>query len=241
MRIAKALASAGIGSRRTCEKYVTEGKVKLNGTVIFDLGRQVDPEKDKIQFRGSLVRLQKPIYFMLNKPKGFVTTASDPKAKKTVFDLLPADFVKEVYAKNDVRVFTVGRLDKDSTGLLLFTNNGDLANKLMHPRYQIEKWYEVKIDKPFNNEDEAKLLKGIWLSDGKAKINGFKKVTPSLLRVMLTEGKKREIRRLFAKLEYKVKSLQRVSYGPLQLKGLAIGRGRSLTQKEISLLKKITS
>ncbi len=241
MRISRLLALAGIDSRRKCEAYVLEGKVKVNGEIILDLGRQVDPEKDHVIFKRKRIQLQEPIYFMINKPKGFVTTASDPNADKTVFELLPPDLVKAIKTKNDVRVFTVGRLDKDSTGLLLFTNNGDLANKLMHPRYKVEKWYEVRIDKPFQDEDQVKLIKGMWLSDGKAKMNAVEKKSAVLLKVMLTEGRKREIRRLFAKLDYKVRALQRISYGPLKLKGLNIGQGRFLKSKEIESLNKVVS
>lgn len=241
MRISKALALAGVGSRRTCETYVLKGLVDLNGETVFDLGRQVDPEKDKLSFKGRVVKMQSPIYYMINKPKGYVSTASDPFAKKTVFQLLPPNLLSSVASEVASRVFMVGRLDKESTGLLIFTNQGELANKLMHPKYGIEKWYEVKLDRSFDREDEAKLLKGIWLSDGKAKIDQVKIKTPMVLSVMLTEGKKREVRRLFAKLDYKVKSLHRVSFGPIHLKTLTLGQGRFLRPKEIELLLKITS
>lgn len=238
MRISRVLALAGLGSRRACEKYVLSGKALLNGKAVFDLGRQVDLEKDKLVFQGKEIHLQAPTYFMVNKPKGFVSTASDPHAKKTVFDLLPPKMLNKRAVDSAVRVFMVGRLDKESTGLLLFTNQGELANKLTHPKYGIEKWYEVKIDRPFQPEDEPKLIKGIWLSDGRSKIDKLQPVTETLLKVMLTEGKKREVRRLFAKLDYKVKSLHRVSFGPLQLKTLPLGAGRFLTSKEVESLKK---
>lgn len=237
MRIARALALAGIDSRRKCEKYVLEGRVELNGDVVLDLGRQVDPGRDKLTFNGKRIRFQQQVYYILNKPAGYVTTAGDPFAKKTVFQLLPKKLTSAVQKKSDVRVFPVGRLDKESTGLLLFTNDGEMANRLMHPRYHIEKWYAVKLDKPISAEVKRKVLKGVRFKEGFAKIEKIKELSQLNYQLMLTEGKKREIRRIFEKFGYHVVKLNRISYGPLKLGSLERGKGRFLTGSEIEKLK----
>jgi len=240
MRIARALALAGVDSRRNCEQHILEGRVQVNGKAVFDLGRQVDPEKDTIKFRKKLLHFQLPIYYMLNKPRGYTTTASTLYDPKIVYSLLPPNLVKGVAAgqKSKTRVFPVGRLDRDSTGLLLFTNDGALSNKLTHPRFGVEKWYEVKLDKALELSDKAKLLKGVYLEDGKAKFYQVKKINQRLVKLMLREGKKREIRRVFEKLGYRVLQLERNTFGPLKLGVLPRGKGRYLTPSEIDKLKK---
>ncbi len=239
MRISRALALAGIDSRRKCETYVQSGYVKVNGETVYDLGRQVDPETDVVFFRGEPVVFDERVYFVLNKPKGYVTTAADPHAKRTVYDLLPRALTHKASqpGSNRTRVFPVGRLDKDSTGLLLFTNDGDLANALTHPRYGAEKWYVAKLNRAFDPRDGKRLLGGVHLPEGFVKIQEFHKISQRVLRVMIREGKKREVRRIFSATGYKVISLCRVSFGPLKLGDLELGMGRFLKGPEVRDLK----
>ena len=152
MRISRALALAGVAARRKCEAHVLAGEVAVNGQVVKDLGRQVEPDKDRITFRGKPLASQEKVYYLLHKPAGYTTTVSDPHAEKTVYELLP---------KLPARVFPVGRLDRDSTGLILFTNDGDLANRLTHPRYGVGKVYEAKLDRPLGPEILARLKQGV--------------------------------------------------------------------------------
>ena len=231
MRIARALALAGIDSRRKCEAYILRGEVAVNGEVARDLGRQVDPERDAIAFRGKPLRPETQVYFILNKLAGYTTTVADPHAQKTVFQLLPPELVKQH------RVFPVGRLDRESTGLLLFTNDGELANRLTHPRYEVGKWYEVRLDHPLDSKARSLLLKGIRLEDGIARAEQVQPVSPETVRLLLREGKKREIRCLFERLGYQVISLCRTAFGPLRLGSLRPGQGRFLPQEEIRCLK----
>lgn len=240
MRIARALALAGIDSRRKCEVHVRNGAVRVNGQVVRDLGRQVDLEKDQILFRGRPLECPWSVYFILNKPAGYTTTAQDPHAEKNVYDLLPRSLVR---ASRDpqsgrTRVFPVGRLDKDSTGLLLFTNDGELANRMTHPRYGVGKWYEVRLDRAWDPRDGKRLLAGVRLEEGIAKAEKFQPLSRRVIRLLIREGKKREVRRLFEKLEYKVVGLCRIALGPLTIQNLPSGRGRFLTPQETDRLKK---
>ena len=237
MRISRALALAGIDSRRKCEAYVLNGAVRLNGEVVRDLGRQVDLEKDDITFRGRGLQLQKFVYFILNKPMGYSTTAWDSHALKTVFDLLPGELAPRTVKNHRTRVFPVGRLDRNSTGLLLFTNDGDLANRLTHPRYGVGKWYEVKLDRALEPFDTRRLVEGVRLEEGWVNAEKLKKLSRRRLQVLIREGKKREVRRIFEKLEYEVLELCRVAFGPILLGDMPLGHGRFLTPAEVSTLK----
>ncbi len=229
MRIARALALAGVASRRKCEAHILAGEVAVNGAVIRDLGRQVEPGKDQVTFRGKLLSLQpEQVYFLLHKPAGYTTTASDPHAEKTVYELLP---------KLPARVFPVGRLDQNSTGLLLFTNDGELANRLTHPRYEVGKRYWVVLDRMLDGETRARLMQGIPLEEGIAKVEEIRPGPGHQVELLLKEGKKREIRRMFSMLGYTVKALCRVSLGPLKLGNLPLGKGRALTPTEITALR----
>jgi len=241
MRISRALALAGIDSRRKCETYVQSGYVKVNGETIYDLGRQVDTEADVILFREEPVFFEERVYFVLNKPKGYVTTAADPHAKRTVYDLLPRALTHKASqpGSNRTRVFPVGRLDKDSTGLLLFTNDGDLANALTHPRYGAEKWYVARLNRAFDLRDGKRLLAGVHLPEGFVKIQEFHTMSPRVIRVMIREGKKREVRRIFSAVGYKVLTLCRISFGPLKLGDLELGTGRFLKGAEVRDLKQL--
>ena len=233
MRIARALALAGVASRRKCETYITAGEVAVNGEVLHDLGRQVDPAKDRVTFRGKALSLQpEPIYFLLHKPAGYTTTASDPYAMRTVYHLLP---------QLPARVFAVGRLDRESTGLLLFTNDGDLAQRLTHPRYEVGKQYEVELDRPLEGKDKVQLMKGVRLEEGIARVESIQPVSGRQLRLLIREGKKREIRRIFQEVGYRVTALTRVALGPLKLGNLPSGQGRALSGAEVAALKRATS
>lgn len=237
MRISRVLALAGIDSRRKCETYVTNGGVRVNGEIVRDLGRQVDVEKDEIIFRGRALQLQKHVYYVLNKPKGYATTAWDPYAEKTVFDLLPGELAPRTVKSHRTRVFPVGRLDRDSTGLLLFTNDGELANQLIHPRYGVGKWYEVKLNRTLEPFDTRRLLEGVRLEEGWVKVQKINRLSRRRLQVLIHEGKKREVRRIFEKLEYQVLELCRVAFGPLILGEMPVGQGRFLSGIEITRLK----
>lgn len=242
MRIARAMALAGVQSRRKCEEFIRQGEVELNGEIVTDLGRQVDLNKDSIVFRGRTISSQKFVYYILNKPRGYTTTAGDAHAEKTVYELLPVKLVSHS-AKRDTRtrVFPVGRLDRDTTGLLLFTNDGDLANHLMHPRYGVGKWYEVRLDCALDPRDLNRLLKGVQLDDGPARAEKVRRLTRRKLQLLIREGRKREVRRIFEALDYEVVDLCRIAFGPILLEKMQPGEGRYLGAKEIQRLKEIIS
>lgn len=241
MRISRALALAGIDSRRKCEAFVLAGEVKVNGKIIDNLATQVDIEKDHIFFRERILVFEHSTYYILFKPTGFTTTASDPHAKKTVYEILPRKLTsKSAARKSDkTRVFPVGRLDRDSSGLLLFTNDGELSNRLLHPRYGVTKIYEVRLHRPLEVKDKKKILAGVRLKDGIAKIQRVKNVTKRVVHVWIKEGKKREVRRLFKELDYTVQTLCRIAFGPLTLGALQPGEGRFLTKSEATELKSL--
>ncbi|HNX68727.1 MAG TPA: pseudouridine synthase [Candidatus Omnitrophota bacterium] len=240
MRISHALASAGLGSRRKCEVFVTNGAISVNGEVVRDLGRQVDFEKDTIMYRSKVLQAAPHVYYIMNKPEGYVVTAQDVHAKKTVFELLPRHLVNATRqaSTNRVRVFPVGRLDKDSSGLLLMTNDGELGNKLIHPRYHVEKWYEVKLNRAWAPQDRNKMLNGFHSYDGILKLEDLRPISVRGVLVELREGKKRQIRRVFKRFGYEVVYLNRISFGPLKLGGLPLGQGRFLTSFESRELRK---
>ena len=217
-RLQKILAHAGLGSRRDCEEYILQGRVTVDGTVVRELGTRVDAEKAIIAVDGERIQLEKMVYYAVNKPKGYVSTNQDPSGRPRVIDLLPE--VPE-------RVYSVGRLDEDSTGLMILTNDGELANRLAHPRYGVEKVYRALVAGTPGPEIISKLIEGIWLSDGKVRAKRARLVgtqgEATTLELVLAEGKKREIRRMLAKLGHKVMSLTRIAIGPVVLKGLSPG------------------
>ena len=235
-RLQKILAHAGLGSRRDCEEYILQGRVTVDGKVVRELGTRVNSEGAAIAVDGERVRLEKMVYFAVNKPKGYVSTNNDPAGRPRVIDLLPD--VPE-------RVYVVGRLDEDSMGLMILTNDGELANRLAHPRYGVEKTYRALVAGTPGREILDKLTEGIWLSDGKvrAKRAGFagSQGEATTLELVLAEGKKREIRRMLAKLGHKVMSLTRIAIGPVVLKGLSSGEHRPLSRSEIDLLRKVAA
>jgi len=227
MRLNRFLASAGLGSRRGVEELITSGQVRINGRVVTDLSTQVEPN-DAVKVGSRLLHTEQKITVLLNKPTGYVCTASDERDRKTIFDLLPPNWP---------RVYHVGRLDKDSEGLLLVTNDGDLSLALTHPRYKIEKEYEVLIDKPFNPKDREKMLKGFHIIGGRAKAEKVDILGANHLKLTLTQGIKRQIRLMLYDLGYEVERLARIRLGPLKIGEMRPGEWRLLTSKEIAALK----
>ncbi len=235
MRLNRFLASCGLGSRRAVEEYITTGRIKVNGGVVSELATVVDPERDKVAFDDQpLSSGDRGLYILLNKPSGYLTTARDDFGRPTVMDL-----VKDL----SQRVFPVGRLDMNSTGLVLLTNDGELAYGLSHPRYEIKKTYLVKVEGRPQEADLARLREGIELDEGKtspAQIEvKSEESSYTLFQVEIHEGKKRQIRKMFAAIGHQVLELERIKLGELHLGALKRGEWRELTQGEISELKKL--
>jgi 23S rRNA pseudouridine2605 synthase len=234
-RLNKILAHAGVGSRRHCDDLIAAGRVKIDGAVVRDLGTKLDPENHQVAVDDHPVKGEKMVYWLVNKPKGVLCTNHDPAGRPRAVDLVP---------HIEQRVYTVGRLDEGSEGLLLLTNDGDLAAKLLHPRYGVEKTYEVQVAGNPSKDDLDQLLKGVWLSDGKVKAKFVKRMKSqgdsTWLRIILCEGKNREIRRMLAKLGHKVMKLTRTAIGPALLDRLPKGKSRKLTLPEIEALRKAT-
>ncbi len=235
-RLQKILAHAGLGSRRECEEYILQGRVTVDGKVVRELGTRVDPDAATIAVDGEKIRLERMVYFAVNKPKGYVSTNNDPAGRPRVIDLLPE--VPE-------RVYAVGRLDEESMGLMILTNDGELANRLAHPRFGVEKTYRALVAGTPGPDILSKLTEGIWLSDGKVRAKRARFVgsqgEATTIELVLAEGKKREIRRMLAKLGHKVMNLTRLAIGPVVLKGISPGEHRPLTRTEIDLLRKVAA
>ena len=231
IRLNKFIANSGICSRREADQYIQAGVVTVNGEVVTELGSKVNVMNDDIRFNGERIRGEEKVYIVMNKPKGFVTTASDPHAEKTVMDLL----------KNcKARVFPVGRLDKNTTGVLMFTNDGEIAERLTHPSYDKKKIYQVILDKPLAEEDYNKVVAGITLSDGDIKADELEYIDPEdkrKLGIEIHSGKNRIVRRIFESLGYDVKALDRVYFAGLTKKGLKKGEWRYLSESEANVLR----
>jgi 23S rRNA pseudouridine2605 synthase len=232
-RLNKYLAHAGIGSRRHCDMLIAGGRVKVDGTRVADLGLKIDPEKHKVSVDDQPVRSERLVYWVVHKPVGYLSTNTDPAGRPRAIDLLP---------HVDQRVYTVGRLDEGSEGLLLMTNDGELAFHLMHPRFGIPKTYLALVAGRPTPTDIQKLLDGVWLSEGKVKASDVRRMKPqgnsTWLRIVLTEGKNREIRRMLAQLGHKVMKLRRVAIGPVHLDKLPKGKARRLSLSEVTDLQK---
>ena len=223
MRLNRFLAAAGIGSRRHCDELIAAGRVTINGRACMDFSYQPAAE-DHVKVGGKMVRAEHRLDLMLHKPAGFVSTRSDPNARDTIFDLLPPKMP---------RLFNVGRLDTQSEGLLILTNDGELAQRLTHPRHKIEKEYEVTLDHPWNHQLTAKLLRGVNLDGERARIDRLQPVTLTRVRVILRQGINRQIRRMFFAVGYEVKRLVRIRVGSLRLGDLPRGHWRPLSATEL--------
>ncbi len=231
IRLNKYLANAGIASRREADNLIKTGLVEVNGKIITEMGYQVEPN-DEVKFNGSLISQEKKVYYALNKPKGFITTTDDPKARKTVMDLM-ANTGKE-------RIYPVGRLDRKTTGVLLFTNDGDLAKKLTHPSHGARKIYQVVLNKNLEKRDLIAIEKGVELSDGPIQVDEISYIEQKSRKnvgVVLHSGRNRIVRRIFEHLDYEVTQLDRVFFAGITKKNLSRGQWRKLTDKEVSFLK----
>jgi 23S rRNA pseudouridine2605 synthase len=230
-RLQKVLASAGVGSRRQCEELILSGRVEVDGKLVTEMGAKADPRQQEIRVDGETLSKQRTVYYLVHKPPGVVSTNYDPSGRPRVIDLLPE--ARE-------RLFTVGRLDMSSEGLMLVTNDGELANRLTHPRYGVEKTYQVLVAGAFTQNEAAALSKGVHLAEGPARASRVKvrsqKAHSTLLEVVLTEGRNREIRRLLAKVGHKVLKLKRIAIGPVRLADLPPGDHRRLTPDELRQL-----
>ncbi len=230
MRLNKFIAHAGICSRREADTLIADGKVKVNNAVIREMGYKVKTT-DKVEVDNQRIVEESFEYILLNKQRGTITTTSDEKGRKTVMDTIEH--------ATGARVYPVGRLDRNTTGLLLLTNDGDLANRLMHPSYEISKTYKVTIDREFTQDDVAKLRSGITLEDGPSKAYNIKGVEgdPYSLTLSLHEGRNRQIRRMMEALGAEVQKLSRITYAGLTMAGLRSGRWRHLKQREVNMLR----
>jgi len=227
VRLNRFLAAAGVGSRRYCDELIAAGRIIINGKICTNFSAQ-PTAGDSVKVDGKLLHAQPPLTIMLHKPAGFVSTRKDVHALDTIFDLLPQRFSG---------LFNVGRLDAQTEGLLLLTSDGDLAQRLVHPRYKIDKEYEVKLDRAWDRALAPKLLKGIFLDGERARIERLRSLTPTRLRVVLRQGINRQIRRMFDAVGYQVRHLARIRIANLRLGDLPRGDWRSLSKREIESLR----
>ena len=231
IRLNKFIANSGVCSRREADNFILAGVVTVNGEVVTELGTKVNINTDDIRFNGERLKGENKVYIVMNKPKGYVTTASDPHADKTVMDLLKAC---------PTRVFPVGRLDKNTTGVLMFTNDGEIAEKLTHPSYDKKKIYQVSLDSKLKQEDFEKILSGVELNDGVIAADELEYIEADdhrKLGIEIHSGKNRIVRRIFESLGYEVKALDRVYFAGLTKKGIKRGDWRYLTEGEVNLLR----
>lgn len=234
VRLNKFIANAGICSRREADVLISTGVIEVNGITITEMGFKVKPG-DEVKYDGQTIRTEKKQYVLLNKPKNFITTMEDPQGRKTAYQLV------EKACKE--RIYPVGRLDRNTTGLLLFTNDGDLAKRLTHPRYEVSKLYHVTLNKPIQMGELKTLLEGVELDDGsyvKAdKVDLLPEGNSREVGVELHSGKNRVVRRMFEAIGYSVTKLDRVKFASLTKKDLPRGTYRHLTEKEVAFLKMV--
>jgi 23S rRNA pseudouridine2605 synthase len=235
VRLQKVLAQAGIGSRRACEAMISDGRVEVNAEVVTEQGRRVDPERDVIRVDGA--RIPPPrrhLYLALNKPRGVVVTMDDPQGRRTVADLV-AENARRSLKKE--RLFHVGRLDADSEGLLILTNDGDFAHKLAHPSYEVPKTYIVEVTGVVSPQTLRRLRSGVTLEDGPVRPTSVKIVSSAgektLLKITLQEGRNRVVRRTMEAVGHPVRRLSRIGIGPVRLGNLQVGEYRELTREEL--------
>ncbi len=232
VRLNRFIAMAGISSRRKAEELILNGEVTVNKNVVTDLSTKVSPFTDRVAINGRIISIEeKLVYIVLNKPKDYITTARDEKNRKTVYDL--------VHTRE--RIFPVGRLDRNTTGVLLFTNDGELAHRLMHPSHRVDKSYHVELTASVDQKDIEKVKKGVHIEDGKtapARVDSIPGTKNRNLIITIHEGRNRQVRRMFEALGYEVKRLDRVQYAGLTTDGLRRGGWRYLSKPEERMLKK---
>lgn len=236
MVVARFLARAGVGSRRACEKLIGSGDITINGETITTVTTRVDPETDEVYYRGNRLALQDAVYYLLHKPAGYTCSSHDAHAGKLAIDLLSVD--------DGVRVYSIGRLDRDSEGLLLFTSDGDMAHALTHPSFEVPRIYSVDVEGTVTPAELARLEAGIVDKGEQLRANSAEiiqtKPNETRLRLALTTGRNREVRRMIAHLRHDVRRLRRTAYGPIELGNFEPGFTRRLTAGEVEALKKCT-
>lgn len=232
MRLGKYLAHAGVASRRAAEELVFAGRVSVDGEPVRDPARDVS-DGDRIEVDGAPVRLERRhVVYVLNKPAGYVSTAKDPQGRPTVVSLV----------ESRERLYPVGRLDADTTGLLLLTNDGDLAHRLMHPSYEVPRVYRAHVRHPPVREPALRRLReGVQLEDGMTAPAGARRLTPDRVELVLHEGRKRQVRRMLEEVGHRVVTLERIAFGPLRLGDLPLGRHRLLRAAEVEELRRLTA
>ena len=239
MRLQKYLSRAGVASRRAAEQMIRDGRVRVNGEIVREMGVTVEPD-DRVVVDGRAVSPEPPVWVALHKPPGYVTTRDDPQGRPTVYDLLPERFAS---------LFHVGRLDLDSEGLLLLTNEGGVANRLMHPSHEVDRVYRVDVEGTLSRQERRSLLDGVELRDGLARAHEVEVVAEdpagrgrrpgTRVRVVMREGRKREVRRLFDAIGHPVHRLVRERLGPIALGELPSGEWRELTSSEVEALRRV--
>jgi 23S rRNA pseudouridine2605 synthase len=231
-RLQKVMASAGVASRRRCEELILEGAVTVNGRVVDELPAFADPQEDVVVVNGRRLSRPQRVYYLLNKPKGVICTSHDPQGRPRAVDLVPGN----------ERVFCVGRLDADTTGLIILTNDAELTNLLTHPKYKVAKTYVAKVAARVEPEALEKLRKGVWLAEGRTGRATVKVLKSgrhdSLLEITIQQGLNRQVRRMLAKVGLPVQSLKRTRIGSLRIAGLGVGRCRPLSQAEVAALRR---
>lgn len=226
VKIAKYLSEAGVASRRKAETLVKQGVIFVNGKKMVNVAARIDPKTDKITYNGRIIGLPVQVYYLLNKPAGYTSTTEDEHAEKLIVDLVP----------KEPKVWPVGRLDKYTTGLILLTNDGDLTQKLTHPRYQIEKEYEITSNEPLTNSEIGAVQHGVKLNDGFMKPDRFEIIGDNRYRIIIHSGKKRVVRRIIEKVGKDVLQLKRLRIGGVTLDDLPLGKWKAIGYEEIKKL-----
>ena len=230
IRLNKYISDSGIASRRKSEEFILQNRVSVNNQVINSLNYKIDPETDKVYLDGELIHPKKHIYYLMNKPKGVITTTSDEKKRKTVIDLVNIN----------EKIYPVGRLDYNTTGVLFLTNDGDFSNLLTHPKNNIKRLYEAKLDRPLNDNDKEQLLKGVYISGKKGKfikINFPQPKNKKFVEIICVEGRNHFVKNMFSLVGYSVTGLNRKKFAGISA-DIAPGKYRKLSQKEVNLIKR---